>query len=339
MSRLLQRLRHRWAVASGHVPMREDAITLVQSRIFVLPSGRGLFIIAVAIVLLLIAVNYQLALAYLVAFLLGGLMQVALHATYRNLAGLVVRPGRSPLVQEGERLIFMLALASPGRRREGLRARATARGASAASKATPSPVTDVPADGTAHIELALGAHEAPLSRGVHPIGRITLESSAPYGLIRAWSHVHFPWVGLVTPKPEASPPPLPHSAGEPNGPGRVTQVAHDPDELREYAPGDSLRRVAWKQVAKSGRWYTRTGSSASRSELQIDWHAIPLPDTGRLARITAWIERARNENAAYRLNLPNGSLPMADGAAQARDAMVLLAAYPESPESIDGLRL
>lgn len=339
MPDLLNRLRERWAEASGRLPTRAGQVTLVQRRIYVLPSGRGLFIIAVAIVLLLIGVNYQLALAYLVAFLLGGLMQVALHSTYRNLAGLDVRPGRSPLAREGETLVFALGLVSPGRRREGIRAfvnaNCAANGHPRKRARVHSEATDLEADASGHLDLSLSG----CPRGVHPLGRITLESRAPYGLIRAWSYVHFPWVGLIAPRPESPPPPLQFAEGAPDSPGRVSQVAHDPDSLREYVPGDSLRRVAWKQVAKSGQWFTRTGTAASLNELHLDWNALLLPGLeARLARMAAWVERARNENVAYRLTLPNGSLEMADGAAQARDAEILLAAYPMRPETIDGLR-
>ncbi len=333
---LLTRLRRRWALASGQLPHPSDTLSLTQNRIYVLPSGRGLFIIVVALVLLLIAVNYQLALAYLVAFLLGGLMQVALHATHRNLAGLVVRPGRSPMAREGEPLVFSLMLVSPDRRREGVRAIRRALPGERGLAGRVSLALDLAAGQTAHLEILWPAGP----RGVVPLGRITLESRAPYGLIRAWSYVHFDWVGLVHPQAEAQAPPLPHGGRDETLPGRLNQVAHDPDELREYVPGDSLKRVAWKQVAKSGDWYTRTGASAAQSEILIDWQTLGLSDSEAcLRRMAAWIERARNENIAYALSMPNGQLKLADGAAQARDALVLLASYPQRPEAIHGLKL
>ncbi|MCS6996795.1 MAG: DUF58 domain-containing protein [Casimicrobiaceae bacterium] len=327
------RLRQRWREASGRLPTRADQVVLVQNRIFVLPSGRGWFVIAVVIILLLIGINYQLALAYVVAFLLGGLFQVALLATYRHLAGLVVRPGRSPLAREGEALVFTLTLSSPARAREGIRARFTAP---PSAQVLATATIDLAADGSGHLELIVPAPK----RGVYSLGRITLESRAPYGLIRAWSYVHFPWLGFVSPEPESPAPPLPFEPGDPARTAHARGYAHDPDGLREYVPGDSLRRVAWKQVAKSGQWYTRVGSGDAATELHIDWNALGMADPeARLRRIAAWIDRARHENRAFCLTLPNGALSMGRGAAQTHHAKLLLGAYPHRLEALDGVRL
>ena len=152
--------------------------------------------------------------------------------------------------------------------------------------------------------------------------------------------MHFEWVGLVEPLPETPPPALPLTAGEDDGNrAHNTQVAHDPDSLRDYVPGDSLKRVAWKKVAKSGDWYTRTGDTGHRQEIELSWQALTLPDTeARLSRMAAWLMRAHNENCAYSLALPNGQLPLADGSQQYADAALLLAIYPKRVEELRGLR-
>lgn len=101
------------------------------------------------------------------------------------------------------------------------------------------------------------------------------------------SYVHFAWIGIVEPAPESPAPPLPLRGGDEGQQARGrAHAAHDPDSLREYVAGDSLKRVAWKQLAKSGRWYTRTGDSGVRQEIDLDWQATQLADTeARLARM------------------------------------------------------
>ena len=116
-------------------------------------------------------------------------------------------------------------------------------------------------------------------------------------------------------------------------------MAHDPDSLREFVHGDSLRRVAWKQVAKSGEWYTRTGDTGTRHEIDLSWQMLQLTETeARLSRMAAWLLRAHNENCAYSLSMPNAQLPLADGSQQFADALIVLAVYPLRPEDVRGLR-
>jgi uncharacterized protein (DUF58 family) len=318
----------------GKTPMPGDTLELVQRRIYLLPTARGWFIVITAVVVLLVGINYQLSLAFVVAFLLAGLLQAALLVSYRNLRGLIVRAGRSPHCVLGESLTFSVAITSPERTRDGVRLRAQAgTGRNFYAGSAPKSISQ---DQTEAVQLSFTATQ----RGTLALQRITIESSAPYGLIRAWSYVHFEWLGIVAPQPETPPPPLPLKAGENDGAAsRHAHVAHDPDSLRDYVAGDSLKRVAWKQVAKSGEWYTRTGDSGQRQEIELSWQAVSLTDTeARLSRMAAWLLRAHNENCAYELTMPNGHLALADGAQQLADATLLLAAYPRRIETLHGLR-
>lgn len=333
----LAKQRKHWRESFGHRAISEAEIELVQRRIYVLPSMRGWAVIAIAIILLLVGVNYQLSLAYVVAFLLGGLMQVALHATYRNLRGLKVRVGKSPRCVAGETLQFPITVASPERLREGVavsRIVPNARKLSALNAVNAARVR-VGADAQLNYMLSVTAPK----RGVIALGRLLIESRAPYGVIRAWSYAHFDWVGLVEPKPEQPYPDLPHAAGEEDQAKKQSTVAHDPDGLREYVPGDSLKRVAWKQVAKSGEWYTRTGEAGQRGEVDLSWNATNLSDTeARLSRIAAWVDRARNENVAFSLAMPNGALALSDSAPHHDQALAMLATYPKPLSEVSGVR-
>ena len=325
------RLAARWNASFGRTPTTATEVELAQRRIYLLPTGRGFFLIITAVVLLLVGVNYQLSLAYVVAFLLAGLMQAALLTSYRNLRGLVISSGRSPRCRVGEDAVFPVTLSSPERARDGV----TLSSQNRAKKWAVSGPNRLGADERVATPLSFVAS----TRGLLPLSRITVESRAPYGLIRAWSYVHFDWVALIEPLPELPPPALPSASGASGANTGRTQVAHDPDSLREFVPGDSLRRVAWKQVAKSGEWYTRTGDTGTRHEIDLAWHMTQLTETeARLSRMAAWLLRAHNENAAYSLSMPNASLPLADGSQQFADASIVLAVYPLRPEAVQGLR-
>ena len=333
------RIRAHWRESFGYKAISDTEIELVQRRIYVLPSMRGWSVIGIAILLLLVGINYQLSLAYVVAFLLGGLMQVALHATYRNLRGLKIRVGKSPRCIAGETLQFPLTVFSPERMREGVlieRGIKKRKERVKVAHLTQRPKRlRIAADAQYAHTIELPAAQ----RGVVSLGRLLIESRAPYGLIRAWSYAHFEWVGLIEPIPEEPAPTLPYATGSNAQPHARADVAHDPDMLREYAHGDSLKRVAWKQVAKSGEWYTRTGETGQRGEVELSWQDTLLTDTeARLSRIAAWIDRARNENAAFSLTLPNGHLPLADSAPHHDEALSMLATFPKPLSEVRGVR-
>ena len=57
-------------------------------RLYMLPNRHGLLLGALILVILLGAINYDNALAYLLCFLLGGLRLVGMLQGYHNLAGL-----------------------------------------------------------------------------------------------------------------------------------------------------------------------------------------------------------------------------------------------------------
>ncbi len=328
------RLAH-WNSSFGRTPTAATEVELEQRRIYLLPTGRGFFLIITAVVLLLVGVNYQLSLAYVVAFLLAGLMQAALLTSYRNLRGLIVASGRSPHCRVGDAVAFPITIASPERAREGI----TLASQNSAKQWAHSGPSQLNADERQAVPLRFVAGK----RGLLPLAKIIVASRAPYGLIRAWSYVHFEWVALVEPVPETPPPALPKASGADGANTGRTQVAHDPDSLREFVHGDSLRRVAWKQVAKSGEWYTRTGDTGTRHEIDLSWQMTqrrvqPTETEARLSRMAAWLLRAHNENCAYSLSMPNAQLPLADGSQQFADASIVLAVYPLRPEDVLGLR-
>ena len=81
---LRARWRHWWE--SRLVPA--DVVTLVQNRIYVLPSRPGLMLVATLAVLLATSINYQLNLGYLLTFMLAGCAAVGLYAGHSTLRGL-----------------------------------------------------------------------------------------------------------------------------------------------------------------------------------------------------------------------------------------------------------
>src|SRR4030095_1566030 len=91
-------------------PADRDPVVLRHSRIYILPTKRGIAFIATLATMLLTSLNYALSLGLLVTFLLSGLASAALLHTFRDLAGIKVRPLAAGDTFSGERLAFTLEL-------------------------------------------------------------------------------------------------------------------------------------------------------------------------------------------------------------------------------------
>src|SRR5512139_1226727 len=92
-------------------------VTLVQRRIFILPTKQGYLFGLVLAILLLASINYALSLGFVLTFLLAAMGAVAMLHTWRNLAHLKLRPGRCDPVFAGDTAQFRVVLESPSRER------------------------------------------------------------------------------------------------------------------------------------------------------------------------------------------------------------------------------
>ncbi|OYV40442.1 MAG: hypothetical protein B7Z83_01220, partial [Thiomonas sp. 20-64-5] len=61
---------------------------LTHRNVYILPTRTGWFFALLLMVLLVLSINYQLNLGYLLTFLLAGSAMMAMHVTHNNLRGL-----------------------------------------------------------------------------------------------------------------------------------------------------------------------------------------------------------------------------------------------------------
>ena len=111
----------------------------------------------------------------------------------------------------------------------------------------------LPVGGTASVTLEL----LPLKRGVLRFASVTLARPDPFGLFRAFRHVAL--AGAVTILPKRYPLPafvLPGAQRYQHGGVALAAAIGESEEfvsLRDYRPGDPLRRIHWRSWAKTGR--------------------------------------------------------------------------------------
>ncbi len=295
-------------------------VVLVQRRVFILPTRTGLAYAGLLFLMLIGAINYGLSLGFALVFLLVGLGLVAMLHTFRNLLGLEISAGRAEPVFAGDRARFVLHLRN--RRRGGRLALCLGLDGEAAS------CTDLAAEAVADIGLGLAARR----RGWLRPGRIRVETRYPLGLVRAWSLVEPNMRCLVYPRPEAVAPPLPPAGSDAFGEARGSQDEEDFAGLRDYRPGDSPSRMAWKAAARGQSPLTKLFDGVGGGPLWLDWNSLPggMETEARLSRLTRWLLDAQTRGLACGLRLPGREIPLGRDARHFESCLEALALHGES---------
>lgn len=300
---------------------RDDGLTLVtldRRRIFILPSRAGLLFALTLVVMLLAAINYNLALGHALVFLLAGLGLVGMVHTFRNLHGLRITPGRCAPVFAGETAEFTLLLDNdrPGSR-HGLKLEAE-KGLSTSSS--------VGGGNQASVGVPVHAHR----RGWLPLPRTRLSTRYPLGLFTAWSYLQPGMRCLVYPKP--LPQALPDGLWAAQGGGNGSGGQEDFAGFRERQTTDSLRHVAWKASARddgSRPLLVKLFAGGSDSQLELAWSATDptVDDETRLSVLTGWVLAADQGRIPFSLSLPGVNIPAGNGAAHRQRCLEALALF------------
>jgi uncharacterized protein (DUF58 family) len=317
---------NQWMVPSRAAETGE--VFLSQRRVFIVPTHPGLLFCAMLIALFIGSVNYNLSLGFGFTFLIAACALIDMHLTFRNLAHLHLKAGRAAPVFAGEKAQFELHLINRRKHHryaiwldfvgEGL------------------PELQQPADvaplATQTVLLSTQAAE----RGWLAAPRVRLQTRFPLGLLRAWSYWQPDLKALVYPHPEDDGPPLPSSGGEQkDGQGHAGQ-----DEfagIRGYQAGDSMQRLAWRQIARldvelGGTLVTKYFEGGGAAEVALDYDRLPRSmDTElKLSRMTRWVIEAEARGLPYAFRLGETRLTPAMGAAHQETCLRALALYQKA---------
>ena len=290
-------------------------ITLVQRRIFIIPTRQGLGFAIVLLVMLLGAINYNLSLGFALTFLLGSTALLAMLHTFRNMAQLEIKAGRSEPVFAGDMAQFTFHFHNKGQLDRHQLILHDGKGHQTAF--------DVPAQQGTEVKLPLPAPQ----RGWLTPGRLTLFTEFPLGLYHAWSYLQFDTRCLAYPRP-APFLPLPPGSGS-SGAGKLSSAGdEDFAGLRNYVNGDALPRIAWKALAREQGLQVKQFSALQDEELWLDWAVLPMPDPEqKLERLTRWVLDADLQGLHYGLRLPGKELPPGQGALHRAECLRTLALY------------
>ena len=197
----------RWSDRLGSLPMvrprRAERLPIAvdRRRVYILPTGFGLFLGAMLATMVLGGLNYNNNPALLLAFLIIAIAHNSLLQAHLTLSGLRVTSMHAEPVHAGQPLELRVAVEATGnRRRDGLELR---RGDEVA-------FFDLPPGGRGEVRLAIPT----VRRGWLEPGRMRLSTVRPFGLARAWTWLLPSGPLLVYPAPEADAVPLPALGGD-----------------------------------------------------------------------------------------------------------------------------
>jgi uncharacterized protein (DUF58 family) len=274
-------------------------VTLTMRRVFIVPTRPGLAFCGLLLVMLIGALNYNLGLGFALTFFAGACAVADMYLTAKNLAMLQLAPGRAQPVFAGEEAQFELHLNNRGKRDRY----AVWLGFQADGE--PRQATDVPAGGGSAVRLSA----ASVQRGWLEAPRVRLVTRFPLGLFRAWSYWRPDLKVLVYPAPETPAQPLP-SSGAASEDGHGTVGLDNFAGIRSYQPGDPMRHLAWRQIARhdpalGGQLVTKHFDGGAVAELCLDFAGLPprMELEQKLARMTRWVLEAEQRALPYTFRL------------------------------------
>lgn len=294
----------------------EDEIVLDQRRIFIFLTRLGVLYCVLLLALFVGGLNYGNNLLLGLAFLLAGVMFVAVFYTYRNLAGLAVRGVEALSAHVGEPVEFVLRLRSESGRDYY------------ALNIDWLETKEVIARCGEEQDVRFLLHSA--RRGYWHPPRLKLESRFPLGLLRAWTWLDPGLSALVWPAPIRGDLPLQSGVDTAAGAARPVPGYEDFALLREYQPGNPLQHISWPHFARGQGLQVKTFETLQMQGEVLDYDGYPgLDQETRLSRLCYWVIKFSESGQRFGLRLPGLNVAVSGGIEHRRRCLDALGTFGE----------
>lgn len=291
--------------------------TLDNRSIFIFPSQLGFAYLFVMILVFLLGTNYQNNVIILLAYLLASLFITSMMASYYNFSGLSVSAKAQvkghanqflsiPLVVESKKPKFGLTFHYRNQ-----------------------PVTELPeVTQSSQINVQCYADE----RGIYPLGRIKISSEYVLGLFNTWTWCDFGVEAVVYPEAK----PLMQRSFNTAATGvednqssnNFIEGIDDFNELNAYKQGESLSRIAWKQLARGQGKYTKSYHQAQSSDVWLSLDNMPTNDLElKLSYLCYLVFEYSQKTVPYGLELKGKKIEPNQGSQHLNECLAALATF------------
>lgn len=305
-------------------------IRLNQKIIYILPSASGMVFITAIVLVFIAAINYAVSLAFGLAFLMISLFVLAIFYTWNNLNRLSLGSLPTAPVFCGDQIPFNIVLSrDAGRSHETLELQFhEPPGRDGKSGNSHSSFTNLVNADREEVKVFSLARR----RGYFPAPMLRVSTTFPLGLAKAWSIVDLNIHCLVYPKP------VPFQMEQftsGSGGSDDSTISREGNEdfygLREYVPGDPLRQVAWKNVAKGQGMQVKEFVDYVDSRVWLDWDMFYGYSTEeRLSRLCFCVLQLAKRNTPFGMKLPGIEIAPGAGMAHREKLLRALALFGEN---------
>ncbi len=266
-------------------------------------TGSGRLLVLILLAMLIASINYGNNMAYILCFILTGLLMIGYLSTRNNLKGLDITNVLSQPVFAGDSQEFSFELHNQtSGRRVGLFP------AVYSEDVLPDffgPFSvDAYARSTAKISFIASR------RGRFTLPYITLVSVYPLGLFKATRRIPIHAVYLVYPTPLGSlrwPEPEIHE--EESSEGFYARGGDDFVGVHAYRPGESMHHIDWKAYARGRPLNIKEFTGGGTAQLWFDWNYLgTINMEPRLSQLTRWVLEADQEGSEFGLRLPDNEV-------------------------------
>lgn len=301
-----------------------SSIGLNHRRVFILPNQAGLTLGVVILLMLVASINYSNSMGFVFTFLLASAAQTSTFFSFRNLSGLqVIDVKNAPCFLGQSASARFIIKETEGRARWALFARIDAC--------------------IVYIPRLLPNESYPLTvsvkpdhRGLYSPNTLTLSTSFPFGIFKAWAPLLFEQKTLVYPTPLSFGQALPMSHVVDND-GAITSIEQGAEDFAGFKPyqrGDHYRHINWKAWAAEKGLFTHQFSSQHCPEAWLDWSACSASDTeAKLSELCQWVLDAERSRVDYGLRLPDSVVAPSQGFNHQQHCLSLLALFQAPPHA------
>ncbi len=288
-------------------------------QIYILPTRYGVIFGLLLLLLLIGSINYGNNLAFFLTFLLAGLGIVAMLHTWRNLVGLELIPGANDPVFAGQQSCFEIHLINNrGGERPNIQLQETKQQTAA---------TDIGGNSRGSLKL----YRDSTTRGINRLGRLTVSTSYPLGLLRAWSYVDLDATCLAYPTPGTKRPPAVQSDYDRSSSGDRGVGVDDFMGIRAYRPCDPPKQIHWKALASERGLQTKQFGGDRANRVWLEWQNMPGVETEeRLSRLCRGILDACDREQEFGLRIPGAELHPSHGQTHRHLCLAALALYEDA---------
>ncbi|PCJ28707.1 MAG: DUF58 domain-containing protein [SAR86 cluster bacterium] len=304
----------RWI--AKNIPPRAK-ITLNRRNIFIVPSRNGLFFILACALIFIAAINYAVSLAFGLTFLMASIFILAILHCFNNLNQLTLESRSSLPVFCGDEARFRVLLSRSAKR--------THEALELNFPKSPVSNTDLVARDLEEVDVFVLADK----RGEFHAPRLRVTTIFPLGLCRAWSVVDLNLSCLVYPKPVA----FAMTQFNSGSSGQDDSAMHVSGSeefygLRDYVPGDPMRSVAWKNVAKGQGMQVKQFVDYVDNKVWLDWDMFyGFSVEERLSRLCYCVLQLARSGNPFGLKIPGTEISPGTGPEHKRQLLKALALF------------